>query len=123
MTTALPRRESGTGGQQRPAPEAAFGQTTAPKDGPKPAADMGTLADRIRRLMNLTAGRQLTLPLGGRYFDVVVTANGPAAYGVVRLLDEIQRGEDDTPDACGPVIEDLQRGWCLWLVPPGTSEQ
>ncbi|UFQ99877.1 hypothetical protein KBP30_00950 [Streptomyces sp. Go40/10] len=124
MTTALPQRDS-IGKVWPPAPPAEFGGGAYRGDEPPrvPAEDMGTLADRIRRLMDLTAGRQLALPLGGRYFDAVVTANGPAAYGAVRLMDETQRGPNDAADACGPVIEDQQRGWLIWLVPPGTSDQ
>ncbi|WP_225828476.1 hypothetical protein [Streptomyces naphthomycinicus] len=124
MTTALPQRKPQVD-TPRPAPMPTFrdewlGSAAPPHE---PAADMGTLADRIRHLMDLAAGQQLTLPLGGRYFDLVVTASGPIAYPVVRLMDDIQKGPDDPPDACGPVIEDPQRGWLIWLVPPGTSDE
>lgn len=54
----------------------------------------------------------------------MITAGGPEAYGVVAVLDEIQQtGQTDGPDACGPVIEDPERGWLIWLVLPGTSAQ
>ncbi|MFE9770658.1 hypothetical protein ACFYOV_03030 [Streptomyces sp. NPDC005931] len=121
-TTQLPRRDSKVD-QRRPAPEVHFNEPLLRGVPREPAADMGTLADRIRRLMALSTGQQLTIPLGGQYFDIVVTANGPAAYGVMRLMDEIQRSPGDAPDACGPVIEDPQRGWLIWLVPPGTGDQ
>ncbi|MFH8934130.1 hypothetical protein [Streptomyces griseosporeus] len=120
-TTQLPRRQSKLDGS-RLAAAPAF-ERVALEVQCKPAADMSPLANRIRALMNLTAGGPTNLPLGGRYFDAVVTANGPAAYGVVTLMDEIQRGPHDRPDACGPVIEDPQRGWLIWLVPPETSKQ
>ncbi|MGW7386622.1 hypothetical protein [Streptomyces sp. NPDC054794] len=72
--------------------------------------------------MNVQRGGDLVLPLGGHLFDIVITASSPEAYGVVAMLDEIQRTEQtDSPDACGPVIEDPERGWLIWLVPPGTS--
>ncbi|MET7649877.1 hypothetical protein [Streptomyces sp. NPDC005486] len=118
-TTELPRRNSKSE-VPYPAPAPIFtpSAVSAPRE---PAADMGTLAERIRSLMDLAAGRPMSLPLGGRYFDAVITANGHAAYGVVRLMDDVQRGPGDPPDACGPVIEDPQRGWLIWLVPPGTS--
>ncbi|MEU6475319.1 hypothetical protein ABZ858_00235 [Streptomyces sp. NPDC047017] len=119
-TTQLPRRASKVA-EPRPAPAAAFNgtQLSAPRE---PAADMTSLAERVRHLMNLTNGRQLTLPLGGGYFDVVVTASGAEAHGIVTVLDEVQRTSGDSPDACGPVIEDPERGWLIWLVPPGTAD-
>lgn len=87
------------------------------------APDMGSLADRIRQVADLMAGRQVRLPLGGRFFDVVVTANGPEASTVIAMLDDLQRAEADAPDACGPVIESPEESRLYWLVPPGTSAQ
>ncbi|MGV9565094.1 hypothetical protein [Streptomyces sp. NPDC003480] len=84
---------------------------------------MRTLADRIRSMMALQRGVEAVLPLGGHLFDAVITASGPAASAVIAMMDEIQRAAGDTPDACGPVIEDPQRGWLIWLVPSGTSER
>ncbi|MFI0961357.1 hypothetical protein ACH4S8_08115 [Streptomyces sp. NPDC021080] len=84
------------------------------------ATDMGSLATRVRNLMNLQQGRPFRLPLGGRFFDIVVTAAGPDAYAVVDLMDIAQHAPGHRLDACGPVIEDPQRGWLIWLVPPGT---
>ena len=94
-------------------------QSIAPAD---VASDMGDLAARVRNLMALQRGGPLQLPLGGRFFDVVVTASGPEAYAVMRLMDDLQRvpGPRLTAPACGPVIEDPERRWLLWLVPPGT---
>ncbi|MGW3668571.1 hypothetical protein [Streptomyces sp. NPDC005141] len=86
------------------------------------APDMHDLAARVRSLMDLQQGRPLQLPLGGRFFDIVVTASGPEAYAVVSLMDEVQHvpGQRLTTPACGPVIEDSERGWLIWFVPPGT---
>ncbi|MEW2305368.1 hypothetical protein AB0958_36365 [Streptomyces sp. NPDC006655] len=86
------------------------------------ATDMGDLAHRVRSLMALQNGHVAQLPLGGRFFDIVITANGPDAYGAVRELDSIQHSGNERADACGPVIEDTRRGWYIWLVPPGTSD-
>ncbi|MFF4551335.1 hypothetical protein [Streptomyces sp. NPDC001435] len=125
-TTQLPRRESQADPAQErpPVPQAAFVQPNSWAAPGESAADMATLADRVRRLMNYQRGGDLVLPLGGHLFDIVVTASGAEAYGVVAMLDEIQQtGQSDRPDACGPVIEDPERGWLIWLVPPGTSEQ
>ncbi|MEU4090172.1 hypothetical protein, partial [Streptomyces aureus] len=36
--------------------------------------DMHTLAARVRNLMDLQQGRPFRLPLGGQFFDTVVTA-------------------------------------------------
>ncbi|MGW3633474.1 hypothetical protein ACWD7F_25520 [Streptomyces sp. NPDC005122] len=85
---------------------------------------MHDLATRVRSLMDLKRGAPQQLPLGGRFFDIVVTASGPQAHAVVRLLDEVQRISGSRPDtpACGPVIEDPERGWLIWLVPPGTRD-
>ncbi|WP_055495559.1 hypothetical protein [Streptomyces sp. TP-A0356] len=38
-------------------------------------------------------------------------------------MDGIQHTGNEQADACGPVIEDPQRSWLIWLVPPGTSDQ
>ncbi|MFI1438980.1 hypothetical protein [Streptomyces fructofermentans] len=84
------------------------------------APDMSRLAERVRNLMNLQHGCSLLLPLGGRFFDAVVTASGPEGRAVVELLDEIQHLPGHRPDACSPVIEDPERQWLIWLVPPGT---
>jgi hypothetical protein len=84
---------------------------------------MGDLAARVRSLMALQHQRVLQLPLGGRFFDVVVTASGPQAYAAIKAMDGIQGNGNEQPDACGPVIEDPQRSWLIWFVPPGTSEQ
>ncbi|MFF3617491.1 hypothetical protein [Streptomyces sp. NPDC002580] len=88
------------------------------------APDMHGLASRVRNLMDLQRGAPLTLPLGGRFFDIVVTAAGPEAYAAVRLMDDVQRVRGARPGiaACGPVIEDPERDWLIWLVPPGTHE-
>ncbi|MEU1466097.1 hypothetical protein ABZ467_36830 [Streptomyces sp. NPDC005727] len=87
------------------------------------AADMRDLAARVRSLLALQQQRVLQLPLGGRLFDTVITASGPQAYAAVAVMDEIQRTTNELGGACGPVIEDPQRSWLVWLVPPGTSEQ
>ncbi|MCX5182627.1 hypothetical protein [Streptomyces sp. NBC_00268] len=72
--------------------------------------------------MSLQQGRVLQLPLGGHFFDIVVTASCPEAYAVVSLMDEVQHAGGGRPDACGPVIEDPERQWLIWLVPPGARE-
>ncbi|MBG7704816.1 hypothetical protein HCJ76_43845 [Streptomyces sp. MC1] len=84
---------------------------------------MADLAARVRQLMSLQQQDVLQLPLGGHFFDIVVTASGPQAYAAVKVMDGIQQTRPDQLDACGPVIEDPQRSWLIWLVPPGTSEQ
>ncbi|MEU1203523.1 hypothetical protein ABZ446_46045 [Streptomyces sp. NPDC005813] len=119
--TPLPQRET-TAGRHGPAAGADFtvrGQHVAPAD---VAPDMHDLAARVRSLMALQQGRILQLRLGGRFFDAVVTASGPEAYAVVDLMDEVQHVGGEQPDACGPVIEDPERNWLIWLVPPGTSD-
>ncbi|MGW0757146.1 hypothetical protein ACWD1Y_11760 [Streptomyces sp. NPDC002814] len=89
------------------------------------APDMGDLATRVRNLLDLQQGRLVQIPLGGNLFDIVVTASGPAALEAVRSMDLVQLGADaEGPrDACGPVIEDPERGCLIWFVPPGTSEK
>ncbi|MFC8715269.1 MULTISPECIES: hypothetical protein [unclassified Streptomyces] len=82
----------------------------------------GDLTGRIRDLMALHWQHGLQLPLGGAYCDIVVTASGPEAYAVVTLMDQIQHTGNERADACGPVIEDPERSWLVWLVPPGTAE-
>ncbi|MGW1966636.1 hypothetical protein ACWCPD_41010 [Streptomyces sp. NPDC001935] len=84
------------------------------------ATGMGDVAARVRNLMDLQHGRPFSLPLGGRFFDIVVTAAGPDAYAVVDLMDIAQHAPGQRLDACGPVIEDPERDWLIWLVPPGT---
>ncbi|MFE5753379.1 hypothetical protein ACFQ7M_39490 [Streptomyces massasporeus] len=100
-----------------------FTQTGVPVDPQRVAPDMGDLAARVRSLMSLQQQGVLQLPLGGGFFDIVVTASGPQAYAAIKVMDGIQQTSPDQPDACGPVIEDPQRSWLIWLVPPGTSEQ
>ncbi|MER5599905.1 hypothetical protein [Streptomyces sp. NPDC002265] len=121
MRTPLPQRAAIPGG---PAP--VTGVDFIPGDwaitADDVAPDMGDLAARVRSLMDLQQGRVLRLPLGGRFFDIVVTASCPEAYAVVRLLDQVQHTSDGQIDACGPVIENPARQWLIWLVPPGTSE-
>jgi hypothetical protein len=86
------------------------------------AQDMSDLAARVRNLMDLQHGNPFRLPLGGQFFDAVVTASGPQAHAVMDLMDEVQRlrgARSDTP-ACGPVIADPEQDLLIWLVPPGT---
>lgn len=125
MTIAaqLPRRGVAAG---RPLPAAApagFTTSSDTVDASQVASDMGDLAHRVRSLMALQSGQTAQLPLGGRFFDIVITANGPDAYSAVRVLDSIQHSGAERADACGPVIEDTRRGWYIWLVPPGTSDR
>ncbi|MET8413211.1 hypothetical protein ABZV34_35065 [Streptomyces sp. NPDC005195] len=89
---------------------------------PEDVAQVHDLAARVQNLMDFQRGTPLKLPLGGSFFDIVVTAAGPAAASAVRLLDEIQRiaGARPTVAACGPVIEGPEQDWLIWLVPPGT---
>lgn len=119
--TPLPHRPASWNGRA-PAARAEFtsrSQVIAPED---VAPDMHDLAARVRNLMDLHRGAPLKLPLGGHFFDIVVTANGPEAYAVMSLLDEVQHvpGRRTGVPSCGPVIEDHERGWLIWLVPPGT---
>ncbi|MFE1437105.1 hypothetical protein [Streptomyces sp. NPDC058739] len=123
LTGQLPRRKTDP---DRPLPDAApagFTTSTGTVDPQHVAHDMSDLAARVRSLMALQQQHILQLPLGGRFFDIVVTAAGPQAYATMAVMDGIQHAGDDRPDACGPVIEDPHRSWLLWLVPPGTSEQ
>lgn len=80
----------------------------------EPAADMADLAEVIRTLKAVEARRDTRVRLGSNLFDVVITSSGVQARSAVALMDEIQGG-------CGPVIEDPERGWFYWLVPPGSS--
>ncbi|MFD8913638.1 hypothetical protein [Streptomyces sp. NPDC059575] len=89
------------------------------------ASDMGTLADRVRALADLTAGREIRVPLGGQFFDVVVTSSRRTNYLMINEMDEIQRSEADEgiPDPCGPVFQSPDHRALFWLVPPGTSRR
>ncbi|MGW1328228.1 hypothetical protein ACWD64_37575 [Streptomyces antibioticus] len=80
----------------------------------RPAADMADLAEVIRTLLAVQAGRDTRVRLGGNLFDVVITSSGPQAHGAAALMDAIQ-------GRCGPVIEDPASGRFYWLVPPGSS--
>lgn len=118
MNTPLPQRAATARGVT---PAVDFRQQHIPPAAVAP--NMGDLAARVRSLMDLQHGRPLQLPLGGRFFDVVVTAACPEAHAVVSLMDAIQYPGHGRLDACGPVIEDPARQWLIWLVPPGTSER
>ncbi|MFH8772040.1 hypothetical protein [Streptomyces sp. NPDC017958] len=122
-TEQLQRREVDPDRELPHAQPAGFTTSTDLIDPARVASDMGDLATRVRHLMALQRQQVLQLPLGGSFFDVVVTASGPQAYAVMAVLDGIQHTGNERADACGPVIEDPQRSWLLWLVPPGTSEQ
>ncbi|MFJ8201109.1 hypothetical protein [Streptomyces sp. NPDC096152] len=80
----------------------------------EPAADMADLAQVIRTLLGVQAGRDTRVHLGRNLFDVVITGSGLQARAAVALMDQVQGG-------CGPVIEDPESGWFYWLVPPGSS--
>lgn len=121
--TRLPRRLVETDRRRPEAAPAGFTPTSETIDPATVAADMSDLAARVRSLMALQEQQVLQLPLGGGFFDIVVTASGPEGYAAVKLMDEIQRTDGDRPDACGPVIEDPERSWLIWLVPPGTSAE
>ncbi|MEV6804629.1 GDSL-type esterase/lipase family protein [Streptomyces sp. NPDC051132] len=71
MTMALPQRVTRVGAQRCAAPAPVF--TPVPPTSHEQAADMRTLADRLRQALDLTAGRPLSLPLSGRFFDAVIT--------------------------------------------------
>lgn len=122
-TGQMPRRPVNDGRFIPPAGPAGFTPTNLLIDPALVAPDMGDLASRVRSLMALQQQEVLQLPLGGRFFDIIVTASGPQAYAAIKVMDEIQHTGDERTDACGPVIEDPQRSWLIWLVPPGTSEQ
>ncbi|MET7439535.1 hypothetical protein ACWERY_10630 [Streptomyces sp. NPDC004082] len=121
LTQQLPRRQ--TDQIRRSAAPVGFTQNHESIDPSAVAPDMGDLASRVRALMALQHQQVLQLPLGGRFFDIVLTASGPQAYAVMAVMDNIQHSGKESADACGPVIEDPQRSWLVWLVPPGTSEQ
>jgi hypothetical protein len=121
--TQLPHRPVETDRRRPEVAPVGFTPTNETIDPATIAPDMGDLAARVRSLMALQEQQVLQLPLGGSLFDIVVTASGPEGYAVVKLMDEIQRADGDPPDACGPVIEDPERSWLIWLVPPGTSAQ
>lgn len=124
LHTPLTRRNVAPDRTLPPATPVSFAVSTDTIAPTAASPDMDHLAARVRALMGCQQGGVLQLPLGGRFFDIVVTASGLAARGVVRLMDEVQSSPKDTPDApsCGPVIEDPRRGWLIWLVPPGTSD-
>jgi hypothetical protein len=82
----------------------------------QPAEDMADLAQVIRTLLAVEAGRDTRVRLGGNLFDVVITSSGVQARAVVAVMDQVQGG-------CGPVIEDPESGWFYWLVPPGSSDR
>ncbi|MER5938240.1 hypothetical protein ABT121_13065 [Streptomyces sp. NPDC001928] len=83
-----------------------------------------TLVDRVRDLQGSQCGGWALVPLGGRLFDAVITPGGETGSRVIALMDEIEGdGLDAHEPACGPVIEDPDRGWLIWLVPPGTSRR
>ncbi|GAA3304755.1 hypothetical protein GCM10020295_56700 [Streptomyces cinereospinus] len=75
--TQLPRRDSKVE-VPRPAPVPTFTQS-AVNGHREPAADMGTLAERIRSLMDLAAGRQITIPLVLQCGFVIYPAGSPTA--------------------------------------------
>lgn len=122
-TTQLPRRELTPDRELPPTAPVGFNPSPHVVDPRQVASDMGDLADRVRSLMALQQQHVLQLPLGGNFFDIVVTASGPHAYAAIKVMDEIQHTGNEQPDACGPVIEDPQRSWLIWLVPAGTCEQ
>ncbi|MEV5979581.1 hypothetical protein [Streptomyces sp. NPDC052114] len=117
MTLSLPQRFVEPGHDLPAVGDVAFVSRAEIIDRADVAPDMGDLAARVRVLMNLQGGRSSLLPLGGRLFDVVVTAGGGDARAIVRLLDDAQ------VDGCGPVIDDPERSWLYWLVPPGSSDR
>ncbi|MFE1443600.1 hypothetical protein [Streptomyces sp. NPDC058739] len=123
LTRHLPRRDADPARQLPDTAPAGFTTSTGTVDPQRVAPDMGDLAARVRSLMALQQQQVLQLPLGGKFFDIVVTAAGPQAYAALAVMDGIQHAGDDQPDACGPVIEDPHRSWLIWLVPPATSEQ
>ncbi|MEU6593280.1 hypothetical protein ABZ923_29325 [Streptomyces sp. NPDC046881] len=122
-TEQLDRRDVDPNRRLPDAPPVGFIQTSMTVDPRHIAPDMADLTARLRSLMDLQQQRVLQLPLGGHFFDIVVTASGPQAYAAIKVLDGIQQTSPDQPDACGPVIQDPQRSWLIWLVPPGTSER
>ncbi|WP_328403951.1 hypothetical protein OHS70_34115 [Streptomyces sp. NBC_00390] len=77
---------------------------------------MQDLTHRIRALLSIdTQDEYVSVPLGGGLFDVIVTAGGPAGHAAVAHMDQVRLG------ICGPVIEDPEQSYLLWLVPPSTS--
>ncbi|MFJ5779748.1 hypothetical protein [Streptomyces sp. NPDC093094] len=123
LTGRLPRRQLIRDRDLLPPAPVGFTATSATIQPQQVACDMGDLAARVRSLMALQQQHVLQLPLGGSFFDIVVTASGPQAHAAVTVMDGIQHTGDEPADACGPVIEDPHRSWLIWLVPPGTSEQ
>ncbi|MFB7601074.1 hypothetical protein [Streptomyces sp. NPDC056160] len=123
VTQQMPRRQRAEGRIRPPGPPVSFTPQNFAVAPESVAPDMADLASRVRTFLSLQRGEVLQLPLGGQFFDIVVTASGPQAYAVVRLLDGLQHSGVERLDACGPVIEDPLRSWLIWLVPPGTSER
>ncbi|MEU8531091.1 hypothetical protein AB0C77_36780 [Streptomyces sp. NPDC048629] len=81
-----------------------------------PAADMADLAELVRGLLDVRAGRDTRVGLGGGLFDVVVTGSDPQAQAALAVMDVIQ-------GRCGPVIESPEVDLLFWLVPPGSADQ
>lgn len=73
------------------------------------------LASRVRALRDVDANADALVPLGGRLFDVVISAAGQRGHAAVAAVDSAQTY------GCGPVIADVRRPWLYWLVPPGTT--
>ncbi|MEW1700736.1 hypothetical protein [Streptomyces sp. NPDC091278] len=78
--------------------------------------DVADLRDLVRGLLDLNAGRDLRVRLGGRFFEVVITSSGAGAREAVEVMDRHQ-------GRCGPVIDDPRNGWFYWLVPPGSTSR
>jgi hypothetical protein len=89
-------------------------ESAGPGHGPDP--EMADLAELIRALLAVEMGHATRVRLGGNLFDAVITGSGPQARRVMAVMDAVQGG-------CGPVIEDPERGWLYWLVPPGSANR
>ncbi|MFF0386899.1 hypothetical protein [Streptomyces sp. NPDC004286] len=123
MTAPPPQRHVDADRRLPPAMPVSFTQYAYAVQPEDVTRDMGSLADRIRQIAHLTAGEAMHLPLGGNFFDAVVTASSAETTSAISALDDIQRLGTDSWNACGPVIEDPERALLYWLVPPGTSER